>query len=63
MYYQSCHLNLDNICVSVQSGGLFSFGAAVLLMDDDVLVSAQDVQFAFRVWKVGTHTLAAYLGE
>lgn len=28
-------------------------GTAVLLMDDDLLVAAQDVQFAFRVWKVG----------
>ena len=35
---------------------VISFAAAVLLMDDDILVSAQDVQFAFRVWKVGTLT-------
>jgi len=28
-------------------------GTAVLLMDDDLLIAAQDVQFAFRVWKVG----------
>ena len=25
---------------------------AVLIMDDDIMASAQDIQFAFRVWKV-----------
>ena len=36
---------------------VISFAAAVLLMDDDILISAQDVQFALRVWKVGTKIL------
>lgn len=40
--------------------------AAVLIMDDDIMASAQDIQFAFRVWKVlacnsNTHCIAPYI--
>ena len=27
--------------------------SGMFLVDDDLLISARDVQFAFRVWKVG----------
>lgn len=40
--------------------------AAVLIMDDDIMASAQDIQFAFRVWKVlacnsNTHCIVPYI--
>ena len=33
-----------------------TWSVAVFLVDDDMMVSAQDIQFAFRVWKVGLPT-------
>ena len=38
----------------LQSCVCLCFATAVFLVDDDLGVSAKDLQFAFRVWKVQT---------
>lgn len=40
-----------------------SFSLAVLMMDDDTLVSAHDLTFAFSVWQVMFSTLAGSICE
>ena len=46
MSYNFC-LHFQTVCFK-----FFSFISAVLMVDDDLLISAQDLVFAFSVWQV-----------